>query len=1305
MATIIKLPQLNADIGECLEPANSQVSLVFPLSAAQERVWRADRDNPGDSAYNVAFRWSLKGPLDISIVERAFNEIVARHEILRASFTVIGVDPVQLIAPSAKIDLKFHDVRSLEDCDQQVDDLCRTEATRGFEIEAGPLLRVTVIRVEEQHYLLLLTAHLLVADGWSIRVMMDELRQLYRAFSEGQASPLPELVVQYPDYVIWQRERAEDAEREAQLAYWKSSLKNYRRLEVPGDREPPAQPGRDSDIVSRELRRELTDTLNQQSNRRGGTMFVTVLSALCVLLKRYTGRDDIAVGSELAGRNRTELEALVGLFINHVVIRTDVAGDPRFIDLADRVRDAMLEIFANQDVPFEDVIKARAADRDIDPEPFFVVNFNCYRAYGGSSNSVIEPAKIQVTPIPSISQGALYRLNFFMVERESGWRLSIDFNKHYYSREFAQGLLDDFCGLLEQISSGPELRASEFVVSGPQAAQGSPVSETQEPMPSNDAAEEFCTMPASVAQERFWLLARLDPNSAKFHMRATVRLTGSVSTNVLQASFQHLVDRHEILRTTFAEYEGELVQVISARQAFALSVADLTQIADAERESRLQELLQEEARQPFDLERGPLFRACLFVLGTAEAVLLITTHHIIVDGWSQRVIQDELWANYEALAGNRPAHLAPLSIQYADFASWQQDWLKSPEASAHLDHWLTRLKDPLDVVDFPTDRPPAARMTAKGGIESLSLPAELIQDLKRVAKAEGVTMFALSLACFAILLSRYSEQPEMVIGSPVANRSPETEPLIGPFAGPIPFRVDLGSNPTIEEAIAHVSQVYLDALDHADLPFEALLKQLRIRSVDGRTVFFQFYFLYQVAFLQPHQVPGLTVSPMPTFSVGTPFELQLALIERQDELRVNCEYNADLFDPGSIRLILDYYQMLLRTVVSNRRHRITELPAPTVPKRARESIPLAEESTARVFVAPSTEDEIKLAEIWKAILKVPVIGMNDNFFELGGHSLLAAELVTRVQASFGITIDLSLLMVAPTAGQLARKLHEALQTDRPHIVAIRETGNRLPLFCIHGGGGHLLDYRDLIAALPGDVPVYGLRASDAKESCPDSVEDLASQYVREIQAVQPNGPYQICGLSFGGLVAFEIATKFVEMGEAVALIALFDTGNWAHYRNLPAEQLAKFRRKYLNDRLRKYGRNLIHGRFDELWADARLFVTSRLDALLWKVGQDVCRSLGVPVPRFLRSNLVLFSAIGRKYVPRSYPGRLLLFRAEGRTAEYGDDLTLGWSNIAAGGIVVHQVPGNHLSIMRQPQVARLIEQLSPYLASAPERQE
>ena len=1299
MATIIKLPNVGREVGDRREPGGNQCNLAFPVSASQERIWRADREHPGDPAYNCAFRWSLKGPLNVAVLERSFNEILSRHEILRASFTHIGVDPVQLIAATAHLRIKLDDLRStpLPAHAVQIEAISKEEATRGFDIGAGPLVRVRLIRMEDEEHLLLLTLHLLVADGWSIRVIMGELQKLYAAFSEGRAASLAELGIQYPDYVIWQREARERKEYDAQLAYWKAKLAGYRQLDVPGDLVPPSGFTRASDIVSQELPRKLTDALNELSNRQGGTMFTTALAACNALLSRYTGETDIALGSDLAGRNRTEIEGLIGLFINQVVFRTDTSGDPRFVDLAERVRDTTWEVIANQEVPFEEVIKACEADGDSCPEPFVLVNFNCYRAYGGSSNFVLEPSKVQVIPVPSISQGALYRLNFFMIERESGWRLSLEYNQACYSREFASRLLEDFCQLLRGVSKNPEQRMSELELSGLSVSEIVLPEVASETVASEPISDEVYTLPASVVQQRFWLLARLDPASPKFHMRATVRLTGELSQEMLEKSFQSVVDRHEILRTTFAEQDNELVQVIAASRKFSLAVASLAETDEPAREEKLQSLLLDEARHPFDLQNGPLFRACLFPIRPDEHVLLITTHHIIADGWSQRIVQQEIWSVYDDLTNGRFPALPPLQIQYADYAAWQKDWLNSQHAQDHLDYWLKHLGGSLKVHDFPTDRPPALRMASKGGIESFAVPGDLIEALKKLGRTEGVTMFTLTLACFAILIFRCSNQADVLIGSPVANRKPETEPLIGPFAGPIAFRLDLSNNPTLREVLKSVSQTSLEALDHSDLPFEALLEKLRVQSVNGRTAFFQFYFLYQAAFLQPRVLSRLTITPMPTFSVGTPFELQLAMIERPDEVRVNFEYDADLFDAGSIQGMLQYFGKVLQFMVSDLDRRILDLAAPSFGESLRTSGKAAAEVTHE-YVEPRSDNEIDLAEIWRVILKVPRVGIHDNFFELGGHSLLAAQLVAQIQARFGISIDLSLLIVAPTVGQLANHLHESLRKDKSHIVAIREAGNKPPLFCIHGGGGHLLDYRDFIASLPNDQPVFGLRASDVNETYPETVEELADQYLAEIQRVQPQGPYQLCGLSFGGLLAYEIARKLLEKGELVGLIALFDTGNWAYYRNLPPERQIQFRQTYWVDRLMKYGRNLLHGRFDDFAADARQFVASRWNALLWKISRKVCRVFNLPVPKFARSSLVVFSSIGQKYEPKTYPGTLLLFRAEGRTAEYGDDLTLGWTDIARDGVVVHQVPGSHLSIMRKPHVDQLIERLLPYLA-------
>jgi non-ribosomal peptide synthetase component F/thioesterase domain-containing protein len=1310
MATIIKLPSAGRAPVRPVEHREAErvqfedKLLAFPLSAAQERVWQADRRNPGNPAYNCAFRWSLRGSLNISVLDRAFNEIVRRHEILRASFTQIDANPVQLIAPSAELKISVNDLRSVPELEResQMDRLCAEEARRSFDIGKGPLIQVRLVHMEERRHVLLLTLHLLVADGWSVRVIMAELQKLYAAYSEGRESPLSSLTIQYPDFVVWQQEGRAGREVANQLAYWKSKLVGYHRLEVAGDIPLRAELTRNSQIVSLELPRELTDALSEFGNLHGGTMFVTALAACKVLLCRYTGKFDIAVGSELAGRNRAEVEGLVGLFINHVTFRTDVSGDPQFPDLVKRVRETTWEIFANQDVAFEDVIKARKTDGDPCPDPFTGINFNCYRAYGGSSNFVLEPSGTLVVPVPSISPEALYCLNFFMVERESGWRLSLEYKTDLYSHGFAQQMLADFRELLEGISTNPDRKISEFQVSGMRERDRSDAPRVAAAInmaygiDGDDASDAFYTLPASVVQERFWLLAKLDPTGSRFHMRATVRLTGPLAREALEKSFQVLVDRHEILRTTFAEQGGGLNQIIASRKIFSLSSLTLEDIAEVNREARLQELLREEARYPFDLLHGPLLRARLFCLQPDDHVLIITTHHIIADGWSQRVLQDEIWSIYESLTSDRPLSLAPLSIQYADFATWQKEWLASQEAAEHLDFWLKRLEGPLRTLDFPTDRPPATRIASNGGIESFAMPGDLMRALKDLSKSENVTMFTLMLACFAILLFRCANQCDVVIGSPVANRRPETEPLIGPFAGPIPFRLDMSDDPTLREVLRRANQTSLDALDHAVLPFEALLGQLRVQSVSGRTVFFQFYFLYQTAFLQGHKLPGLTVTPMPTFSVGTPFELQLAVIERQDEVRANLEYNSDLFDPETIRDLLRYYERLLRALVANPDWHVAKLEPPTIGERGHWPSRGVSE-VRRPYVAPRSDDEKVLSEIWKHLLKVPRIGVHDNFFELGGHSLLAAHLVSQVKRQFSVTIDLSILMVAPTIEQLAQRLSPSLEKDQSHVVPLQTSGTKPPLFCIHGGGGHLLDYREFFTALPEDQPLYGLRASDVNEAYPETVEQLADKYLQDIQRIQQHGPYQICGLSFGGLVAYEVARRLAEKGERIGVIALLDTGNWAHYRNLPASKMVQFRRTYVVDRLKKYARNLLHARFDDLASDARQFIASRLSAFLWQTSRRACRLMNRPVPKVLRSNIVIFSAVGREYSPKPYPGRLLLFRAEGRTAEYGDDLTLGWSDMAREGVVVHQVPGSHLSIMHKPHVYRLVEKLNPYL--------
>lgn len=898
--------------------ARSDAEIVaFPLAPAQERMWYAHRLNPANTAYNGSFRMNLAGPVDAILLERAFNEIVNRHEILRAFLLDRNGEPVQSLAPALRLRMEVTDLRRVaaEKRDAEMEHICMQEAQRNFDLVRGPLIRAGLLHMEEQRFILMLTVHQIICDGWSIGLIMEELQKIYSGFAAGQASPLPPLEIQFRDYVAWQRDSTARPEGPKQIAYWEEKLRGYHRLELPPELPAADRGSNDAVIISHLLPRELTDGLRDFSNTQGSTFFVTTLAACLLLLHRYTGQTDLAVGSPLAGRNRTEFETLIGQFVNHIVFRADAGGNPDFPEFVSRARDSVWEAFANQDVPFETVLKTIRPGQNHNDIPFYLINFICQREYGRASKFHFDFSGIRMSSMPSKTQGALYDLNFFLVEREVGWRLSLEYKTALYRPETAQHLLDHFKELLEAISVNPHRRLSEFPLSG----------HVPKYIDTGQAApEEVYAMPTSLAQQRFWMLELLDAGNPAFNMPACVRITGPLSETALQKSFQFLIERHEILRTTFEEIDRKPAQIIAPASEFVLPLTDLRQVPLADREGQLEKLIREEAALPFNLEKGPLFRARLFRLDREQLVLVTTIHHILADGWSQRVIQDDLWAAYDAFSKRQEPSLPPLSLQFADFVVWQKDWLESTEAQKDIEFWSKRLAD-LPILEFPTDRPPSAKPASRGAIETLLLPDELVQPLKKLSQSLNTTIFTVTLAAFGILLSRHSRQEDVLIGSPVANRKPETEHLVGPLASPMCLRLDFAANPTLGEAVERVRDTTFDALSHTDLPFEAVLGRVKMRTAKGRRPLFQFYFFYQAAFLQPRAVGQLKVTPMPTISTGISFEMQLAMIERQEGLRAQLEYNPDLFDAERIRKILDEFQSLLYAMTRDLGSRLSDL--------------------------------------------------------------------------------------------------------------------------------------------------------------------------------------------------------------------------------------------------------------------------------------------------------------------------------------------------------------------------------------------
>lgn len=441
-------------------------------------------------------------------------------------------------------------------------------------------------------------------------------------------------------------------------------------------------------------------------------------------------------------------------------------------------------------------------------------------------------------------------------------------------------------------------------------------------------------LPLSFAQQRLWLIHQLNPESPAYNMRHAVRLVGQLDVNALEPALAEIVKRHEILRTTFATVEGQPVQVISETMPVYLRTADFSHLSETEREEETRRLTLHEVRQPFDLTEAPLLRHFLIRLQEDEHVLLLVLHHIISDGWSTAILADEIGSLYEALVHGQPPTLPALPLQYADFAHWQRKCLQGEGLESHLAYWTNQLAGDLPMLDVPTDRPRMAVQSLRGERQSKMLPPTLLESLKSLSRRESATLFMTLLAAFQTLLYRYTNQEEILVGTPIANRSHvATERLIGFFVNTLVLRTRLSGRAGFRELLRQVREVTLGAYAHQDLPFERLVEELQPKRNLGRMPLFQVMFMLQNVPLPHFEHAGLRLDPMEVYTGATEFDLVLNTMETEEGLLASITYNADLFDAATMERMLNQYQVLLEGVVAEPNQSLALLPLLTPAER------------------------------------------------------------------------------------------------------------------------------------------------------------------------------------------------------------------------------------------------------------------------------------------------------------------------------------------------------------------------------------
>ncbi|WP_416235761.1 amino acid adenylation domain-containing protein [Nostoc sp. UHCC 0252] len=440
-------------------------------------------------------------------------------------------------------------------------------------------------------------------------------------------------------------------------------------------------------------------------------------------------------------------------------------------------------------------------------------------------------------------------------------------------------------------------------------------------------AERPQNLPLSFAQERLWLLNQLEPDNSSYNEQAALKLHGKLNAVALEQSLNKIIDRHEALRTNFSTINEQPVQVITDSLNLNVPIVDLSELPESEREIACQQLATTEANQPFDLASSPLIRASVVKLTEVEHALVLTIHHIVVDGWSIGVLMRELATIYSAICNNLSLELPELPIQYADFAIWQRQWLQSEVLQRQLDYWKQLLNNAPTLLELPTDRPRPAIQTFRGEIQYGEFSVELSEAIANFTRQEGATLFMTLFAAFVTLLYRYTDSDDIVVGTPIANRDRlELEGLIGFFVNTLVLRTDLSGNPTFQQLLSRVRQLTLQAYAHPDLPFEELVKALQPQRDLSHTPLFQVMFVLQNAPISEVELAGLTISSLPAQSTTAKFDLTLSMQNTATGLVSVWQYNADLFDASTIERMRGHFQTLLEGIVANPQEQISQLP-------------------------------------------------------------------------------------------------------------------------------------------------------------------------------------------------------------------------------------------------------------------------------------------------------------------------------------------------------------------------------------------
>lgn len=1340
-----KSPPDLADWRNKLQPPRLRTSLAnlshqgpIPLSFPQERLWILQQLEPGNPAYNRPLALRFSGPLDEQALRRTLQAIVDRHEILRTRFMTLDGKALPVISSTHTLQIPLIESTGADQRLEQARRWAKDYSLRPFNLEREFPVRAALLRPDREDHVLLLVFHHIAFDGWSARVFQNELTNLYRQFHRGESPSLPELPIQYSDFSQRQRREISSQKLVDARSYWKTQLNDISPLRLPTDRARPSVQTHDGAHVEVVLSESLATSLKDLGRRENATLFMVLLAAFQVLLARYSGVDDIAVGSPVAGRNWLETENLIGIFINILVLRSDLSGNPKFRNLLARVRETCRNAYRHQALSFSQVVETLNPERELGTTPLFQVMFNLENLPATCS----EIPGLRMEDFEFDRPVAEYELALEIVPANDRLRCFFTYNTNIFNRDTVARIAASYQTLLEGIVAEPDREVAWLPVSSSAEQQRVLVewNQTDADYPRDATLHQLFEAQASRTPTKtafysetgnldYGELDRRSNQMAGYLRRQGVRPETFVGVclnrspeamvailGILKAgaAFVPLDPAYPAERLDFMVRDAGIHLVISGHEWKHLIASKSATILclDSNR-SRIDAMESEShpnlsgpnniayilytsgstgvPKGVMGLHRGAVNRSAWmwkhFPCKTDEVCCLKTSFNFV----------DSIWEMFGPLLQGIP------SVIFSRQAEGDPTEMIRTLARFGVTRIVT-VPSLLRVIletcpDLSTRLPAMGLWISSGEALEVSLCRQFYRAMPHTTLLNLYGSTEVSADATAYVVPRNLVGLDAVpIGRPIDNIRCY---VLGEQLNPVPIgavgklyiggeglargycnRTELTAQRFVADPFSTNPQARLyQTGDRAKYLPDGSLQYLGRADSQVKVRGYRIELKEIEAALALHPQIAATAVTVQSGAGGEPHLVGYAVSMKGKT-------------PPSVTTLRDFLkQKLPGYMVPAEIHFLDSLPMTPSGKLDRGALTarkLSPQSTDR-YMPPDDPVEWQLVKIWEELLEVRPIGVTHNFFECGGHSLLAVRMMNRIEQAYGRRLPWSTLFADATICHLADCLcRESVRESQSPIVPVQTSGTRTPFFYLHGDYSGGLYCRTLAQLLGTDQPLYGVMPSgvDGSPFLP-SVEAMATVNIEHLLALQSEGPYLLGGYCNGGLVAYEMARQLQQQGRAVEMVILLDTWvpryfgwlNTVIHRAPGLSRLDRNRRAQLYVRLRNYLVRTLYAfhqgpraLLDLYSQKAGRMVRGSLRSSSEQVGTQA-PSLDACDPLQLPRHLE-FSRIISDYRPLSYDGRTILLRTRYMDESYPNDRTAGWGRLASR-LEIQELPGGH----------------------------